>query len=131
MDIAYVDESGSAGFAGSTTFTLGCVVVTADQWPAAFDGMIGFRQFLRDRFAIPVRAELKANYLLHNGGPLRASPLSEQARHDVYRQYMRLMPKLELRVFAVVIRKAELAALGATEDPRDVRGSTSSNDLNA
>ena len=115
MHLAYIDESGSSGpFAsgGSLTFTLGCVLIDSIRWPDVFDEMIDYRRYLKAQFKIPVRAELKANYLLRNGGPLRSLHLSEAARFAVYRGLMRLQPKLGVRVFAVVIRKDRLAHPG-------------------
>lgn len=120
MDLAYVDESGSAGYGSSLTFTLGCVVVQSERWPDVFDDFIDFRRFIRSRFGVPVRAEIKANYLLHNGGPFRAHPLGENARFAIYRAHMRLMAKLGLRVFAVVVKKDDLTAAGVTTDPRAI-----------
>jgi hypothetical protein len=120
MHFAYVDESGDAGLAGSLTYTLGCVLVEAQAWPATFDGVIGFRRHLRATFGIPVRAELKANYLLRNGGPLRRLHLSESARYAVYRGSMRLQPKLGMLAFAVVVDKAQSAQQYQGRDPRDV-----------
>jgi len=55
-------------------------------------------------------AEIKANYLLHNGGAFRTLALSESARYGVYRQCMRLHPKLEFKTFAVVVNKATVGA---------------------
>jgi hypothetical protein len=108
MLIAYVDESGNAGLltkGGTKTFTLGCVIVPADRWPEIFNRLIGYRRMLKDKFGIPVRAEIKANYLLRNGGPFRKLNLSEKARFAIYRGLMRIQPKLGLRTFAVVVRK--------------------------
>lgn len=53
-----------------------------------------------------MRGEIKANYLIRNGGPFRPLGLSEAARHAVYRQCMRLHPKLGFKTFAVVVNKA-------------------------
>lgn len=115
MHFAYVDESGNTS---THTYTLACVLVDTSRWPATFDNLIGFRRFLRDRFGIPVRAEVKANYLLRNGGPFRSLKLGEGARHAVYRGFMRLQPKLALKTFAIVIRREELRV----RDPKlDVR----------
>jgi hypothetical protein len=50
--MAYVDESGDKGLRGSTTYALGCVMVSDVDWPAAFDALLGFRRFLRDRYSI-------------------------------------------------------------------------------
>lgn len=116
---AYVDESGDAGAAGSGTYVLACVLVKADEWPETFDSLIAYRRWLRSAFGVPVRAEIKANFLLRNGGPFRPLALSESARFAIYRQTMRLMPKLDLKVFAVLIRKRELAARDPSLDPRE------------
>lgn len=79
MHLAYVDESGSPGAGSSLSFTLGCVLVEAARWPDVFDELLEYRRFLRNTFKIPVRAEVKANYLLRNGGPFRQLKLSESA----------------------------------------------------
>lgn len=107
MKIAYVDESGDDGIGGSRSYALGCVLVDGADWTSTFDQMIAFRRSIRDQFGIPVRAELKANYLLRNGGILRSHPLSEKARFKLYRSFMRLPAKLDLKAFAVVVDKRE------------------------
>ena len=124
MHIAYVDESGNVGpiklhgKGGTHTFTLGCVLVPVANWPMIFDNMIQYRRFLKTEFKIPVRAEIKANHLLQNGGAFRDLGLSERARFRVYRGLMRLQPKLGVRAFAVVIEKGKINK--ATLSPRDV-----------
>jgi hypothetical protein len=115
MYLTYIDES-----SGPASFTLGCVFLKADQWPSVFDEVLDFRRFLKARFGIPVRAEIKANYLLHNKGPFRQCPLSESARHAVYRAHMRLQPKVGLQSFGVVIRRQGLAQKNPTLDARHV-----------
>jgi hypothetical protein len=119
MHVAYVDESGSPG--SGLSFVLACILIPADGWASAFDDIIGYRRFLRDQFRIPVRAELKASYLLHNKGPLaKIRPaLSEGARFRVYRGLMRLHAKIGAQTFAILIRQRELALRG-TQNPRDV-----------
>jgi hypothetical protein len=85
-------------------------MVSHDVWLNRFDRLIGFRRHLRKLFGVPVRAEIKANYLLRNGGPyFSKNPLSEPARRAIYRQSMRLQPKLGLDCFAVVIDKERAA----------------------
>lgn len=110
MHFAYIDESGDSGMGGSRTFALGCVLVDGDVWPDRFDRLIDFRRHLRDLYGIPVRAEIKANHLLRNGGAFRPLGLSETARYGVYRQCMRLHPKLGFKTFAIVVDKATAAA---------------------
>ena len=121
MHVAYVDESGDAGKNGSATYTLSAVLVPENQWLSTLDGLVGFRRFLRDRFEFPVRAELKANFLLRNGGPhLRAHPLSESARQAIFLLSMRLQGKLDLKTFAIVIDKTKLWTRDPTLDPVEV-----------
>ncbi len=120
LHFAYVDESGDAGPRGSRTYSLGCVFVDAQAWPATFDSLIGFRRFLRATYGVPVRAEVKANYLLHNGGPFRPLQLSEAARFSIYRGFMRLQPKLGIVTLAVVVDKAAAAQRYPGRDPRDI-----------
>lgn len=123
MHLAYIDESGSSGpiaSGGSLTFTLGCVLIDSVKWPDVFDDMIDYRRYLKARFRIPVRAELKANYLLRNGGPLRPLELSEKARFAVYRGMMRLQAKMGVHAFAIVIRKDRLLSKGLEYDVRTI-----------
>jgi hypothetical protein len=112
MHLAYVDESGSVGVGSSLTFTLACVLVDATRWPDVFDEILDYRRFLKSTFGVPVRAEIKANHLLRNGGAFRPLGLSEGARFRIYRGLMRLQQKLELLAFAIVIRKDVMATRG-------------------
>jgi len=120
MYLAYVDESGNLGSPGSRTYTLGSVFLEAEHWPEKFDEMIEFRRGLYREFRVPVRAELKANYLLRGKGPLWPLRLSEADRHDIYRQMMWVQETIELQTFAIVINKTELEARGRGESAREV-----------
>lgn len=118
MYIAYIDESGSTGKiagGGSISYTLGCVLVRSSQWPEVFDALIGYRRFLKTRFGLPARSEIKANHLLRNGGDFRALALSEDARYAIYRGALRLCAKLDLKAFGVVVRKDRLRTVDAHE----------------
>jgi hypothetical protein len=120
--LAYVDESGNVGNppGGTVTFSLACVLMPAQAWLDTFDQMIAFRRFLRARFAVPVRAEIKANHLIGNRGAFKALALPDGMRHTIWRQSMRLHHKIGLRTFAVVIEKARLAERRPDLSPRDV-----------
>jgi hypothetical protein len=107
---AYIDESGNTGPVsnrGSLTYTLGCVLLNDSNWPSAFDGFINFRRQLKDKFGVPVRTELKANWLIRNSGPLRDLRLSDRERHVIYRAHLRMLKPLGTRAFSVVIDKRE------------------------
>ncbi len=123
MHLAYVDDSGNNALppAGSMSYTLGCVLVESRRWPDVFDEVIEYRRFIKANFGVPIRAEVKANYLLRNGGPhFRAHPVSEGARYRIYRGFLRLQHKLELNVFGIVVKKDRLKQLGIVRDPREM-----------
>jgi hypothetical protein len=106
--LAYVDESGNTGSVsagGSLTYTLGCVLIDADLWPTAFDELLAYRRRIRETYGLPMRAELKANYLLRNSGPLRSLALGPGARHMIYRSHLRILEHLPARAFAIVVDK--------------------------
>jgi|ERR1039458_9825571 hypothetical protein len=123
MHLAYVDDSGNSGYGASKTFTLGCVMVDAARWPDVFDDVIDYRRFLKNRFGLPVRAEIKANHLVTNGGAFRKLGTNAAVRFAIYRGHLRLCQKLELKVFSVVIRKDIIVSKGLAAkypDPRTV-----------
>lgn len=108
MLLAYIDESGNTGDpsrGGSLTFALGCVLVDADLWPAAFDELLDFRRRIKSKFGVHMRAEIKANYLLRNSGDLRPYALGPDARHLIFRAHLRVLNDLPARAFAVVVDK--------------------------
>lgn len=108
MLLAYVDESGDTGpiaNRGSLTYTLGCVLVDAEQWPAVFDSTLDLRRRLRATYRLPMRAEVKANYLTRNGGAIRQLGLAPAERRLIYRAHLRELASLHVRAFAVVVDK--------------------------
>jgi len=107
MLMAYVDESGDPGTnrRSSRSYTLGCVLVRADNWPDAFKRFVTFRQELREDFQLRLKDEVKANYLLHDGGELGRLHLSFDQKREIYDRHMRLVPSLPARTFAIVIHK--------------------------
>jgi hypothetical protein len=118
--LLYVDESGNIGNPGSHTYTLACVFLEASAWPGTFDELIDFRRFLRAKIGLPVRAEIKENHILRNGGAFRSLGLSEKARYGLYRSCLRVQPKLGLQTFAIVIHKKRLWARDPGLSPREV-----------
>ena len=114
--MAYVDETGDTGdatLAGSSAcYALGCVLVDLDEWPKVFDALVSFRRALRTSFGIPMRAELKANYLIRNSGGLRPLNLAPSQRQYIYREHLRLLSALPARAFAVVTDKQRAGVSG-------------------
>lgn len=108
MYLAYIDESGSTGDVakgGSTSFTLGCLLVRSSRWSETFEAVLGYRRFLKKEFGLRLRDEIKANYLIRNAGAFRALGLSEPSRYSIYRGALRLVPKIQAQAFGVVVRK--------------------------
>ena len=111
MYLAYIDESGSTGHVAkgaSKSFVLGCVLVRASQWSKAFDGLLGYRQYMNTEFGIQPEVEIKANCLLRNNGTFRDLSLTEVARYSLYRGMLRLCSKRHIKAFAIVVRKEAL-----------------------
>jgi hypothetical protein len=107
MLLAFVDESGDTGLAGTATYTLGCVLVEADQWKNSFDDLREFRRRLRAKYGIPVRAEIKSNFLIHSGGELKNLELTPNDRKMIYRAHFDQMAKSNtFKAFAIVVHKA-------------------------
>ena len=106
--LAYIDESGDPGFGSSrasTTFTLGVVLVSAASWNANFNQVLEFRRRLKRAFGVPVRAEIKANYLIRGSGDLTELNLSPRERFLIYRAHMDFLANSNMKVFAVVGHK--------------------------
>lgn len=119
MFFAYFDESGDTGMEQSPTqtFALSCVLVHDRDWLSALDQSIAFRRFMREKFHISPRSELKATWLVHNKGDIRDSGLSYPARLAAYKAVMRFQRKAGVfRVFSVLIDKRRISKV-----PADVR----------
>lgn len=120
MYFAYFDESGDSGRTGSPseTFTLSCILVRDKDWLNALDQCISFRKFLKTRFRIPPRTELKASWLIHNKGAIRRAKLSSSARMAVYKSAMRFQKKSGVfKTFGIVIAKSKITT---TKDIREI-----------
>lgn len=108
MYLAYIDESGSTGDVangGSRSYTLGCVLVRASQWAMAVNGVVAHRRRISEQLGLVMGTEVKANHLLRNNGAFRELALSERVRRRLYREFLRLCPRLGLMTLAVVVNK--------------------------
>lgn len=114
--MAYVDETGDTGSptlkGSSGCFALGCILLDLDKWPEAHDRMVEFRRQIRSTYGIPMRQEIKANYLIRNNGGLRPINLSPAKRQEVYREHLRLLRDLPAEAFAVVTDKEKMNVTG-------------------
>ena len=121
MYLAYLDESGDAGGAGSPTgfFVVACVVIDATQWLDALDSLTYWRRCLRAAHSISTRAEIKASAgFLRGGGPFKESDLDRAARMALYADGLQhVVANIPAHVFAMAIDKAPAAQRGWS-DPR-------------
>lgn len=113
MLFAYVDESGDPGSPfgprpGSDAYTLGVVLIPADQWTHALDTALSFRRRLRSSFGIPLRAEIKAHYLVKNRGWFKGKRLSSKQRKHIITSHLRLTAAMNAHAFAVYLDKRAL-----------------------
>lgn len=109
MLIAYVDESGDTGpvlTKSTSTYTLGCVLIDAVDWRRSFNDLISLRRRIKLRYGIPMRAEIKSNYLIRSSGDLKNLGLNPNDRQMVFRSHLNQMAKSgTLSAFGVVIHK--------------------------
>lgn len=109
MLFAYVDETGDTGSVSkrgsSACYSLGCLLIDADGWSKATAAMVEYRRTLRERYRIPVRAELKANVLIRRSGALRKLKLEPRDRKQIFRDHLRTVERFGGEAFAVVIDK--------------------------
>ncbi len=122
MYLAYTDESGDSGFDRSPTdfFVLSCVLVHESKWHGTLEKLIMLRQALKEKFGIPVRAELKAEHLVYGRGALKSARLKPTQRFELYASLLEFQAaELDVWNFAIAIAKRRIKA-PATNDPRDV-----------
>ena len=109
MLIAYVDESGDTGSVStksSASYTIGCVLVNAADWSKSFDDLVAFRQRLKKKYEIPVRSEIKSNYLIRSSGSLSKLGLQPNDRKIIFRAHLNQMAATNTYgAFGVVVRK--------------------------
>lgn len=108
MEFAYIDESGDTGIAGTRTFTLGCVLVPADDWASRFHQLVSMRREIRDTYRVPMRQEVKANHLVGVKKVYRDLGLGDGQVRDIYRRHLRAAATIGSGVFAVVVRKDQV-----------------------
>lgn len=110
MLIAYIDDSGDPGSdpgSSSMTFVLGCVLIDSKSWNPALDDLIKLRKNLNQKFSLPIRAEVKADYLLRSKGDIKNLDYSSSIRKLIYRAHLKQMQQSGLfEAFSVIIHKS-------------------------
>lgn len=118
--MAYLDESGDPGpIATSPTkfYVVGCVIIHDRAWHENLEKLVKLRRWLRTKFGIRARDEIKATDLRRGQGPLAALRWSQDERTKFYSGLMRIQSRMNLKTFAVAIDKRKLPP---GRDPREV-----------
>jgi hypothetical protein len=110
-EFAYIDETGDTGAAaqgGSTTYTLGCVLVPMLQWTDTLDYFVNLRRNLKTTYGLLMRQEVKANHLVGVKKVYTDLGLGDGQVRDIYRRHVDATVGFASGVGAVVIHKSEI-----------------------
>ena len=92
------------------------MIVQDTAWLFSLDDIVRFRRFLRDKFSLPMREELKSSFLIHNTGPFEYLGLGDDIRKKIFKMALKLMPKLNegrgVDVFSIIVDKDEMIKQG-------------------
>ncbi len=88
--IAYVDESGDNGLQpnSSGVFILSCVLTHESSWLQNLDSLISLRRYLKQRWNINPRKELKAQYFRWGHGAFSGLNVALHDRMNIYKDVM-------------------------------------------
>lgn len=110
-EFAYIDESGDTGpvsGGGSTTYTLGCVLVPLLQWTDSLDYLVNLRRNLKNTYDLKMAQEVKANHLVGVKKVYRDLGLGDGQVRDIYRRHVDAAVNFSSGVGAVVVHKSEI-----------------------
>lgn len=107
MYLCYYDESGDDGYPeySSRLFALSVVYMHHLNWKDNFESFHSFRQYLKEKYQLPVNWEIKAKKFILNKNPYRNLELSAHDRLDIISQFCDYFSGLKVKVINVVINK--------------------------
>jgi hypothetical protein len=107
MHLCYLDESVDPAF-----FVLAAVLMHEDDWRQNLDTALKLRRHARNKFGIPITAELKAQNIRKGTGPLALMKMTTDERGEMFCRLLRWQRNaLAIKAFAVAIDKAKLASV--------------------
>lgn len=111
MYIVYVDETGDPGLdvanGASPYYCLGIVLVHVDDWEHAYSSMLELRRQIKADYGVPIRAEIKATYLLRNGGWFSNKGIKPWHRRDIFKRHLAILDSARVKTFAVYLDKSD------------------------
>lgn len=107
-EFAYIDESGDIGVGGSTTYTLGCLLIPMAEWTDALDHMVTLRRELKKTYRVLQSQEVKANHLVGVKKVYSDLGLGDGQVRDIYRRHMDSVSQISSGTCAVVIHKSKI-----------------------
>lgn len=119
MYLAYIDESGDKGWDRSPSefFVLGCLLVHEEQWLSNLDALVKRRKFLRDKWGISPRTELKSAHLRWGDGPLKGLGIGLRDRMNIFKDNMEYQANsMKVTNFAIAVEKSKI-----TDRDKDAR----------
>ncbi|CCK65871.1 DUF3800 domain-containing protein [Mycobacterium canetti] len=110
-EFAYIDETGDTGAVtsrGSTTYTLGCVLVPMLRWTDSLDYFVNLRRNLKSTYGLRMSQEVKANHLVGIKSVYRDLGLGDGQVRDIYRRHIDASVQSCSGVGAIVVHKAAI-----------------------
>jgi len=113
MYFMYVDESGDGGHNIATTkfFTLSGIIIRDSDWRVFFDRVKGLRKKLKDKYQIPIRAELHSCEIWQSKNPC-FKHLSYAQKKQLFTDiafFLRRSP--EIKIINISINKANASSV--------------------
>ncbi|MGW4364508.1 DUF3800 domain-containing protein [Nocardia takedensis] len=110
-EFAYIDESGDTGAVGnggSSTYTLGCVLVPMRTWTDSLDYLVNLRRNLKETYGLLMREEVKANHLVGIKKVYRDLGLGDGQVRDIYQRHIDAAVGISSGVCSLVVHKSEI-----------------------
>ena len=124
MRLVFVDETGDTGTkldgGSSSGYTLGAVIVRDTDWCGSLEAIIEMRRFIKAKYGVPIREEIKANYLTRNQGWFSSKGVAPWDRREIFRYHLQLLGAASMSTFAVWIDKRKLALNGNADSTQRV-----------
>jgi len=113
MFITYIDESGDHGLHPNSpsVFVLSCVITHESSWLQNLDSLISLRRYLKQRWDISPRKELKAQYFRWGHGAFSGLNIPLHDRMNIYKDVIDYQANsMNITNFAVCIDKFKVIA---------------------